>query len=74
MDKWSSVMYETLHGLHSYTLTSGAPALTLANIVRATLIGREQLGHFGNRGFILKTHAILPLRDNALSHAKVPMF
>jgi hypothetical protein len=26
--------------------------------VRATLIGREQFGHFGNRGFILQTHSI----------------
>ena len=55
-------MYETLHGLHSYTLTSGAPVL--ASIVRATHIGREQFGHFGNRGFILKTHSIFPRRDN----------
>ena len=56
IDKWSSVVYETRHGLHSYTLTSGAPVL--ASIVRATLIGREQFGHFGNRGFILQTHSI----------------
>jgi hypothetical protein len=56
IDKWSSVVYETLHGLHSYTLTSGAPVLT--SIVHATLIGREQFGHFGNRGFTLQTHSI----------------
>ena len=49
-------MYETLHSLHSYTLTSGAPVL--ASIVHATLIGREQFGHFGNRGFTLQTHSI----------------
>ena len=53
IDKWSSVVYEILHDLHSYTLTSGAPVVP--GIVRATLIGREQFGHFGGWGFILQT-------------------
>jgi hypothetical protein len=41
-------MYETLHGLHSNTFTSCG--LVRATIVRATLIGRQQFGHFGNWG------------------------
>ncbi len=40
IDKWSSVVYEILHDLHSYTLTSGAP--DLPGIVRTTVIGRKQ--------------------------------
>jgi len=53
-----------LHRLHSYTLTSGAPVLP--GIVRATLIGPEQLGHIGEWGFILQTHwtPLIPQRGN----------
>jgi hypothetical protein len=43
-----------LHRLHSYTLTSGASVLP--GIVRATLIGPEQLGHIGEWVFIVQTH------------------
>lgn len=56
IDKWSSVVYEILHDLHSYTLTSGAP--DLPGIVRTTFIGRKQFGHFGRWSFMLRTQYI----------------
>jgi len=44
-----------MHRPHSYTLTSGAPVFP--GIVRATIIGPEQFGHFGDWGVILQTHS-----------------